>query len=134
MNIHERFTVLRNRRKLSMDCARRAKAAGRNDLAGAWVRIAKGHSRKARAALMWAALGLLAGCAQLRPIAEGGHLSVATQHIDGSGNNYGCNYLGGGLRWKPHPRMQVDALETYSYERCFGKYHERFDLRVNWEF
>jgi hypothetical protein len=80
-----------------------------------------------------AAILSLSACSWMRPIAEYGHISHATQHIDGSGNKFGCNYLGAGVRIKGK-RLQIDLLESYSFEQCQGPYNETFAGRVNWEF
>lgn len=80
-----------------------------------------------------AAILSLSACSGLRPIVEYGHISHATQHIDGSGNKFGCNYIGAGVRLK-YKRLQVDLLESYSFEECQGPYHETFVGRATWEF
>lgn len=80
-----------------------------------------------------AAILSLSACSWMRPIVEYGHISHATQHIDGSGNKFGCNYLGAGVRIKGE-RLQIDLLESYSFEQCQGPYNETFVGRINWEF
>lgn len=75
----------------------------------------------------------LSACSWMRPIVEYGHISHATQHIDGTGNDFGCNYVGAGVRIKGR-KFQIDLLESYSIEQCQGPYNETFVGRINWEF
>lgn len=136
-----KLQIFHRRKMMALACARRASAADRKDCAKAWVRIARSHSRAYRvlitgikAGTVTAAMLIASACAYVRPLAEARHDSVTTQHVDGEGHNYGCNLIGGGLRWRPLPKVQVDVIEAYSLEPCFGQYHEVFSAKFNWEF
>jgi hypothetical protein len=62
---------------------------------------------------------------------EASHTSHISQHLDGSGTNWGWETLSAGFRWRRHG-ITLDILDGYSVEKVDGR-HEVFNARISTE-